>query len=479
MSKGIKCSLIFILAIALLISGCSGNTQQVMDSKANQGAAPAAALKELPQPYGIQLKDMDGGGTLKGQYKGKKITLAVSSGSFENAIKAVAPYFEQVSGAKVEVQSIPGDNLMDKVQLDLNSSHIYDVVITPIAFIHGFAEGNQLKNLQPFVDNHSIASPNLDMADFIPSLLDIYGKYKGKLVAFPYKPDVQLFFYRKDLFEDPKIKAAYKEKNGNELKVPETPEEFVQTAKFFTKSLNPDSPVTYGYSTMASKGRSRWMWVNRLAYYGGNNVDGNFKPAFNNKAGLEAMNIMLELQKTAPKELLQFGWDEANNFFATGEVAMMEQWPGLFSVIQGDKSKVKDKVGFAVTPGQAPTLGGWAISMAETSKEAELAYKFIEYVTSKDAELLKMKDTMDPTRKSNYERQEVRDSQPFYPALLNSLKAAKILADTDVPFISAKLNDIQEVATQSVLNGQTTREEALQSMAKSFETEIGKLKLAK
>lgn len=73
MSKGIKCSLIFILAIVLLISGCSGNTEQVMDSKAKQGADPAAALKELPQPYGIQLKDMNGGGTLKGQYKGKKL----------------------------------------------------------------------------------------------------------------------------------------------------------------------------------------------------------------------------------------------------------------------------------------------------------------------------------------------------------------------------------------------------------------------
>ncbi|GGD61387.1 ABC transporter substrate-binding protein [Paenibacillus nasutitermitis] len=479
MSKVMKSGFIFILAVVMLITGCSGNNEQAVDNKGNEEAEPAATLKDLPEPFGIKLQDMDGGGTLKGQYKGKKITVAVSSGSFENAIKAVAPYFEQVSGAKVEVQSIPSENLTDKVQLDLNSSHIYDIIITPIAFMHGFAEGDQLKDLQPFVDNPGIASPNLDIDDFIPSLLDIYGRYKGKLVAFPYKPDVQLFFYRKDLFEDSNVKAAFKEKNGNELKVPETPEEFVETAKFFTKSLNPDSPVTYGYSTMASKGRSRWLWINRLAYYGGTNVDENFKPAFNNKAGLDAMNTMLEIQKTTPKDLLQFGWDDANNFFATGEVAMMEQWPGLYSVIQGDKSKVKDKVGFAVTPGQAPTLGGWAIAMAKTSKQEELAYKFIEYVTSKDAELLKVEHTMDPTRKSNYDRPEVRDSQSFYPALLESLKAAKILADTDVPFISAKLNDIQEVSTHSVLNGQTTPEEALKSMADSFETEIGKLNLSK
>ena len=65
------------------------------------------------------------------------------------------------------------------------------------------------------------------------------------LCAIPYKPDVELLFYRKDLFEDESLKTAYQEKYQTELKVPETNEEMMQVAEFFTKSINPESPVEF------------------------------------------------------------------------------------------------------------------------------------------------------------------------------------------------------------------------------------------
>lgn len=223
---------------------------------------------------------------------------------------------------------------------------------------------------------------------------------------------------------------------------------------------------------MASKTNSRLIWQNRLAAFGGKDVDENFKPAFNNEAGLKAMQTMLELKKFAPDEWLQLGWDEANALFASGEVAMMEQWPGLYSTIEGDQSKVKGKVGFGVTPGGAPTMGGWAIAMTNTAKNPEATYKFLEYVTSKDGELLKINNTMDPTRTSNYNRPEVLASSPMYPALLESLSAAQILVDPDVPFVSAKLNDIMENAIQGVLRGELTPQAALDDMEQNFIKEI-------
>ncbi|MEC0140376.1 sugar ABC transporter substrate-binding protein, partial [Paenibacillus macerans] len=416
-------------------------------------SAPEGEFKEItvqaPDVLGIKLNDLNGGGTLGGQYAGQKIVVATRTGDFADALKNAAKYFEQASGASVEVQSFPAGTDVEKIQLDLNTGHHFDAVLMPVANVHGYAEGGLIQDLQPYVD--SIASPNLDLDDFIPSLLQSYGKYKGKLVAFPYKPDSQLFFYRKDLFEDPKIKEQYKAKTGKELAVPTTVEDFLTTAEFFTQKFNPESPTKYGYSSMASKTNSRLIWQNRLAAFGGKDVDENFKPAFNNEAGLKAMETMVELRKYAPSEWLQLGWDEANALFASGEVAMMEQWPGLYSTIEGDQSKVKGKVGFGVTPGGSPTMGGWAIAMTSTTKYPEATYKFLEYVTSKDGELLKIDYTMDPTRTSNYERPEVMASNPMYPALLDSLSAAKILVDPDVPFVSSKLNDIMENAVQAVL----------------------------
>ncbi|MNP80187.1 hypothetical protein D3C76_1782070 [compost metagenome] len=63
-------------------------------------------------------------------------------------------------------------------------------------------------------------------------------------------------------------------------------------------------------------------------------------------------------------------------------------------------------------------------------------------------------------------------SNPMYPALLDSLSAAKILVDPDVPFVSSKLNDIMENAIQAVLRDFLAPQEALDQMEKEFEREI-------
>jgi multiple sugar transport system substrate-binding protein len=475
LSRSVRTTLGLFFATSLVLAGCSSsnNNGSSASQESSATAGGNAAVKvEGPEVYGIKLQDLDGGGTLKGQYKGKKIVIATMAGDTENALKNAVAYFEQVSGAEVEVQSFPAQSYMEKIQLDLQTNHSFDSIVMPVALIHGYAEGGLVQDLKPYIDNKDLVSPTLDLDDFIPSLLDIYGNYKSKLVAFPYKPDAQIFFYRKDLFEDAKIKESFKAKTGKELKVPETPEEMAEAAEFFTKSLNPDSPVTYGYSTMADNTSSRWIWTNRLAAYGAKDLDKDFKPAFNNEAGLKALQFAKDLTKYAPKELLTLAWDEANTLFASGEVAMMEQWPGLIQTAEADESKVKGKVGYAITPGGAPTMGGWSIAMTSTTENPELTYKFLEYVTSKDLEVLKIQDKMDPTRTSNYMRSELEQEFPMYPTLLDSLTNGKIMADPDVPFVSPKLNDIMEKAVQSVLRGELEPQKALDMMEKSFIQEI-------
>lgn len=422
-----------------------------------------------PVKYGKELTNLDLDGTLAGQYEGKSITIPVSSGDFEKAVNAYVPLFEELTGAEVIVESVPGDQLTDKIQLDLNNTHNYDVILAPIAFLHSYASAGKVMDLSDLISEY--ASESYDLDDFLPGLFETYGYYEGKLVAIPYKPDVELLFYRKDLFEDQANKDAYKEKYGAELKVPETNEELLQVAEFFTKSENPDSPVEYGYSTNMLKGTTRLLFYNR----GGDDIDEELKPNMNNEAGVKALNYVMDLQQYAPAEWMQMGWDEANQFFANGNAAMMEQWPGLWLTCQGEGSAVKDKVGVAVAPGQTPVLGGWGAGVASESEEQELAWKFIEFMTSKDGELLKIENTMDPCRTSTYEIEGVASSSELYGALMESLNYAKTLADVDVPYISSQLCDVMETHIQDALKGTITVEEALQNMESDFNTEIGRI----
>ncbi|HHV09643.1 MAG TPA: sugar ABC transporter substrate-binding protein [Clostridiales bacterium] len=416
--------------------------------------------------YGKELTNLSLDGTLSKQYEGQSIVVPVMSGDFEKAINDVVPIFEELTGADVIVESVPGEQFTDKLQLDLNNTKRYDIVLAPIAFLHSFAASQKIEPLQPMIDQYAGAS--YDTGDFIPALFETYGMYQGSLYAIPYKPDVELLFYRKDLFEDEAVKASFKEKYGRDLEVPKTNEELMEVAGFFTKSANPDSPVDYGYSTNMMKGCTRLLFINR----GGDDVNESLQPNMNNQEGIDALNRVLELQKYAPKEWMQMGWDEANQFFANGNAAMMEQWPGLWNTCQADGSAVKDKIGVAMAPGATPVLGGWGVGISAGSKNKELAWKFVEFITSKDGELLKIENTMDPCRTSTYAIDEVSKSSALYDALMESLKYAKTLADVDIPYVSSKLNDVMELHIQEAMNGNVTPEKALADMEAEFQKEI-------
>lgn len=471
--KAIMLILCFTLLVGT-ITGCrvkvsdSVNEDEVEVSKSN--AQETNAEVEIVK-YGKELSNLDLDGTLHGQYAGEVIVIPVMSGDFENAINAVAPIFEELSGAEVVIESIPGEQFTDKLQLDLNNANRYDIVLTPIAYLHSLVASEKIEPLQEIIDQY--AGESYDLDDFLPGLFETYGMYQGKLSAIPYKPDVELLFYRKDLFEDEEIKNSFKEKYNTELKIPTTNDEMLQVAEFFTQSSNPSSPVEFGYSTNMMKGTSRLLWINR----GGDDIDENLKPNMNNQTGLDAINYVLKLQEYAPKEWMQMGWDEANHFFANGNAAMMEQWPGLWLTCQADDSPVKGNIGVAVAPGYTPVLGGWGVGISAACENKELAWKFIEFITSKDGELLKIEHTMDPCRTSSYEVPGVQESSEMYSALMESLNYAKTLADVDVPYISSKLNDVMELHFQDALTGKKTPADALKDMENDFNSEIEQIEI--
>lgn len=411
----------------------------------------------------MTLENLDLDGTLvPGMYDGKKIVVAASGGDHAASLREYAEIFKELTGGEVEVQEFP-DQLFEKVQLALSRGGQFDVIEMPIAFLHSFAYAGYLTDIEPMLN--SIASPGYDVADFVPSMFETYAQYNGQTIAFPYKPDAQLFFYRKDLFEDENIKAQFMEKYGRELTVPETPEEMLEVAEFFTRSITPDSPVEYGYSTMMVKGASRFNWFNRLGAFGGSEMNADYSLGFTDGSGLKALEFMIDLSKYAPADWLTFDWDTANTFFAQGNAAMMEQWPGLYLTCNQADSPTKDKIGYAVTPGQSPTLGGWGLSIVADSPEQEMAFKFCEMATSKDGECIKIQYTFDPCRTSNYERDTVKEVSEVYDALAANLACATQLADTDIPYVSAQCGDVEEIAIQSALAGEITPQEAIDQMA--------------
>lgn len=470
--KKIVALLLAIIVVACVFVGCqktdtppteTKNTQQdTVNTTAPAGDGETELAFEAPTVLGIELDNLTLDGTLLDKYAGQTITIATCEGDFANALETQIAVFEQITGAKVELNTFPGDNYMEKIQMDLNAGGTFDVILMPIANIHGYATTGLVADMTSMLSDWACESYDVD--DFLTGLFNTYARYNDKTVALPYKPDVILNFYRTDLFEDASLKSKFKDMYGYELTAPSsetTLDQYLDICKFFTKKFNPDSPVTYGYCANAGTGNLRWIWQNRLPAYGGNVVDDQFNTMFNNDAGKSAMEYMKELAECAPENWEEFAWESANAMFCSGEVAMMEQWPGMYNTAQAEGSNVIGKVGASTTAGGTPVLGGWALAIAEKSDNKELAFKFCEFCTSKDGEILKVENTMDPCRTSNYERPEIAAYNPLYPVLLDSLSRGASIADVDVPVVTSELNNVLELCCHYALTGEKTIEDSL------------------
>ncbi|MGH2561500.1 MAG: ABC transporter substrate-binding protein [Thermomicrobiales bacterium] len=423
------------------------------------------------------------------EFAGKTVSIATVDGELSNGITAQMEAFEQATGAKIELNKIPGAELNTKITADLSSgTGAFDVIIEPFIFLHGHAAGGFYEPL----DERAGADPDVALDDFIPMLLETMGKYDGKLYGLPYKADAYVFFYRKDLFADPAVQAAFTEQTGTDLKAPDTVDELIATARFFTKSLNPDSPTEFGWAHMAESGASaNWIWASRLAVYGGSYLDADFRPNFNNDAGRAAMAAALQLNETCPPDIGSYGWEESNTSFLTGKVAMMEQWPGLSKMAETEegfwgRSEVIGKTGYAVPAGadvngtivKSSVLGGWAAAVSTHAEDKDLAYRAVSFLTSKEGEPLKIAAGNDPCRRSTYENPEISGANPLYPTLMQCLEQARITADVDAPPVGFELQTVMGQAFNQVWIGDAEGDAALADVEEQWVEILERARLA-
>jgi multiple sugar transport system substrate-binding protein len=401
-----------------------------------------------------------------------ELSVATSDGEISNGIDAQLPLYLETSGNKVNFTKIPGADFQTKITADLASgTGFYDVIIQPFLFLHSHAAAGLLTPIDDFVQ----ADPDIDLEDFIPLLLESHGLWDGKLYSLPYKADAYVFFYRKDLFGDPAVQDAFNSKTGREMKVPETITELIETARFFTKEFNPDSPTEFGWAHMAERDNgAMWIWASRMAVYGGSYLTEEFLPGFDNEAGSKAMEYAIQLNETCPPDVGSYGWEESNTAYLTGKVAMMEQWPGLSKMAETEegfwgRSEVIGKTGYAVPAGdiidgnliRSSVLGGWACAVSAYADDKPLAYDFIKFVTGKEAEPLKIPAGNDPCRRSTYADPEIAAANPLYPTLLGCLEEARITADIDAPPVSDEIQEILRTNLHRVWIGELEGQAAL------------------
>lgn len=324
----------------------------------------------------------------------------IGGGDYETIYKEKSN-FEKDTGIKINI--VYKSNCFDldkKYRMDFAADTVdYDVISDHSSFYTQY-----IPYLEP-LDNY-MGSDYLN--DFLPRLLDS-GRKDGYLWQIPRHADISCINYRTDLFNDPSEKAAYKEKYNKELKVPETWDDYVEVAKFFSRG-----DTLYGTQFPGKEEALTGRFYEILISMGGEFINSEGKCAFNSDAGIKAVSILKELYSSnaiPAKETMNYLWDDLAKNFAKGRIAFYtEFYNGYYSYFQNKKeSEVAGKFGLARQPaGPGGIRGGWggvhAFSVTKASSNKEEAAKFVKFMASPQVQYIEAKIGYLPVRRSIWDR---------------------------------------------------------------------------
>lgn len=284
----------------------------------------------------------------------------------------------------------------------------YDLIYMDIIWVPEFAAKNRLLDLS------SEFSPNDLKKEFLVSEVD-NGFYNGKLYRIPFRTDVGVLYYRKDLLEDLDNKKL------------ETFEDLIR----ISQTLQSQQNVEFGYLWQGRRSEGLVaMFVEILEGYGGFWI----KPE-NNQVGLDAeeaiqaVNFLRETidQGISPSGITTYEEETTRRLFRDGRAVFMRNWPNVWVEANGANSSISGNI--AIQPmvhakgkKSGACKGGWGFGIAKTTKHRKEAVQAIKFFTSATAQRqFTLSYGAVPSRRKLFLDPKLVAKYSHYPSLLNMI----------------------------------------------------------
>jgi multiple sugar transport system substrate-binding protein len=350
-------------------------------------------------------------------YEGVTIRGVSESTPPSNYVRDVlAPAFTEATGITIEFETTSWDQMYDKAIKDMEAgSGIYDFVYIEQDAIYSYLSRDFLVNITELLaENPTLKADTFNVEDFTTFINYFKGLDSDDLYGVPMEAFIKVFLYRKDLFEDPAIQAAFEEKYGYPLVPAESFQAWRDSAEFFTAYGEENDLQLWGTSVQAASGHpaSWYEYFESVAplygiYNWGIDADENYAATvenggtMNSPEAVEALQFYLDNLAFAPPEATASTWDEVASSFAAGRVAqgLVYGENATWIATNPDKSEVVGKVGVALPPtaegvieateageGYIGYYDGGAFGIPHSSQNKEAALLFLEYIAQADVQ---------------------------------------------------------------------------------------------
>lgn len=395
------------------------------------------------------------------------ITVLISQPQAGGA-QIVADAFTAATGVKVEIVTVPLDQIQQQLTLDAQSgAKRFDAFDFWYVSKGALAEDGILLDLTDLIERDK-AEINPD--DYIPSIYGPYSVYKDRQVALPFDGDTHALFFNTEIL------------GRNGVEPPKTWEDLLAASKKITEAESKNG--IYGIAMIGVRAPilNISIYANRLANYGGAFLTEEGRSGLNSEAALAAAENLMATVPFAVPTPSETGFEQALTAFISGKAAMTEGWTDLGTYAEDPKnSQIAGKwgvvplpVGGSVTASRAPLNAGWTLGISTYSQKQDAAWEFIKLASSADMGLKLITTTgsgIDPFRVSNLNDPRYAEFNPqVQKAAASSLNGA--IGWPDGPQSPRMLEALSEQLATMVA-GETSPQEALERAHAAWERLLG------
>lgn len=246
----------------------------------------------------------------------------------------------------------------------------FDLVQDNTTYMTELAAAGVLEPWDDYLNNPELTDLDAYDLDDLPVKLI----YDGKIYCIPTDLSSQVYYYRKDLIDEPA----------------ETWDDLLRIAKANTGT----DQTSYGAMLTALTGSpaAPKIFYTVLWSYGGDVIDKNGKVVINSEAARKAAEVYRALKPYMPEDITTYNYPKVFDALKAGSVAQTGPfWNAAWLNMQLIESEFKDKYGIALIPGvrqtdgsiyRTPQTHGWGLVMNAKSKNKIAAWKFLKFATS-------------------------------------------------------------------------------------------------
>ena len=287
------------------------------------------------------------------QFEGVELNILTFTGpQIAEPLQRRAPNFEELTGATVNVVTVPFSDLYQTILTDqATGTNSYDAFVFAPQWMVDYADPGFLLDLTERVENDEA----LQWGDVAQFFREFSSTYQGSVYTIPLDGDFHMVYYRTDILEE------------LEMDPPQTWDDYLAISEAAHEmDMNDDGEGDYGSCIAKARGEQGYWFIHAIASgflqtngteQGGFFTTDDFTPLINNPAFVRALEIYKATNEFGPPNELNIGVGDTRSLFVSGQCALSVDWGDIGALsIDEEQSVVKDLVGSVILPGSTEVL---------------------------------------------------------------------------------------------------------------------------